>query len=86
MPTLTDDDVTLILNRLLLVLPTKQELKAMEQRLNNKYDKSVKASDKVAGELLKLREEIVLTKGHKDQLEDHAERLQTIELKLNLTS
>ena len=80
---LNDSDVELILNRLLLVLPTKKEIEGMEKRLAKKYDRVINQVDKVMGELTKKRDEQEIlaqhSKDHTDQLDDHEERITSLE-------
>ena len=58
------------LNQVVGNLPTKDEFTA--------------AMSELMGEVKSMREEFTVVEGHKDQLEDHEERLETIETKLNI--
>jgi hypothetical protein len=55
-------------------------IEASEVRLDKKYNRVINTLDKVAGELQGIREELVMVSGHKDQLENHEERITTLEL------
>ena len=80
----TNDDIDLIINRLSLVIPSKSDIESMESRLNTKYDQTINRLDKIAGSLKAINEQVEVLGGNKDQLDDHEERIKTIETKLNI--
>ena len=81
----TKDDLDLKVVGLVSSVELDQKLNAMESRLDQKYNKVMNVMDKVVGELQNIRDDITMIQGHKDQLEDHEDRITTLETKLHIS-
>jgi hypothetical protein len=81
----TKTDLDLKVVGLVHTTELNQKLDDMENRLDKKYDKVMNVLDKVVGELQNIRDDMTMIQGNKDQLEDHEDRITTIETKLAIS-
>ena len=54
--------------------------------LEKKVDRVLNVLDGFAGNVKSMQEELTMVDGHKDQLEDHEERLEVLEDKLSVST
>ncbi len=82
----TKDDLDLKVVGLVHSVELDQKLEAMESRLDKKYNKVMNVMDKVVGELQNIRDNMTMMQGHKDQLEDHEDRITALETHLHIAN
>jgi len=76
---ITDKDIS----KLKQVFASKDDLSTAVKELKNEI---VKFKDEIVGRLNKIDDELTVTNGYGDQLEDHDNRLKKVEKHLNLSS
>lgn len=59
----------------------KEEMQSLEKRFENKV---LEFKDAILHEIAKMRDEVTIVGGQRDMLEDHDQRIETIEKQLHI--
>lgn len=59
----------------------KEEMQSLEERFENKV---LEFKDAILHEIAKMRDEVTIVGGQRDMLEDHDQRIETIEKQLHI--
>lgn len=87
MKPLTRKDFTQILQKELKSFATKDDLNSIEIRMGDRFatkDDIISFKDEILKEIKDMRDEVAIVGGQRDMLEDHDQRIETIEKHLHI--